>query len=82
MMGVRTSGLRARIRRDHDIWVVEQRDRLDLGCGLSPTKRFSKAYGAGDTTQGLRYTRCDWRRMIRKGNASAGNSEFPYLRYF
>jgi hypothetical protein len=30
-----------------------------LGCGLSPTKRFSKAYGAGDTAQELRYVKYD-----------------------
>jgi hypothetical protein len=45
---------------------MEQRDRLGLGCGLSPTKWFSKTYGAGDTTQGFRYIRCDWRLMIRR----------------
>jgi hypothetical protein len=50
---------------------VEQRDRLGLGCGLYPTKRFSKAYGVGDTAQGLRYAICDWRGMIRKGNVSS-----------
>jgi hypothetical protein len=61
---------------------MEQRDRLGLGCGLSPTKRFSKAYGAGDTTQGLRYARYNWRCMIRKENISVDNSEFSYLRYF
>jgi hypothetical protein len=61
---------------------MEQRDRFGLGCGLSPTKQFSKAYGAGDIIQELRYVRCDWKHMIRKGNASAGNFEFAYLRYF
>jgi hypothetical protein len=33
--------------------VVEQWDMLGLGCGLSPTKRSSWAYGAGDTAQRL-----------------------------
>jgi hypothetical protein len=61
---------------------MEQRDKLGLGCGISSTKRFSKTYGAGDTTQGLRYVKYDWRHMIRKENASVGNFEFPYLRYF
>jgi hypothetical protein len=58
---------------------VEQRDRLSFGYGLSPTMRFSKAYGTGDTAQGLRYVRCDWKCMIRKGNTSTGNSEFNVL---
>jgi hypothetical protein len=57
-------------------------DKLGIGCGLSLTKRFSKAYRAGDTAQGLRYAGCDWRHMIKKGNDSVDNPEFPYLRYF
>jgi hypothetical protein len=49
--GMRTSSL--------DVRIEEQRDKLGLGCDLSPTKRFSKAYSVGDTTHGHRYARCD-----------------------
>jgi hypothetical protein len=56
---------------------VEQRDRLGSAVVYFQQSDFRSFTVQKIQYKDLRYVRCDWRCMIRKGNASTDNSEFP-----
>jgi hypothetical protein len=56
---MRTNSLSVKIEEVVVSRLFEQWDRLDIDCGLSPTKQFSQIYEAENAMQRLRHIRCD-----------------------